>query len=605
MEKQRKYKAMSVIRMQLKSLRQQKRGYGIFLMFVNMLFGGMLPVIAVYIPMIIIDYLTAELPSDEIIRRIIIIAIALFIVSVVKAIADSFSSPCYLSARLREFNLADEKFLKIDYKYMEDAKFLDYYDNAISALNGDQMGFEGTLHNLYKIAPLILSTIVYSFIIGVFQPIVFIACVLGAIVTVLVNRKVTKYIMKRKDDQAHARRQRGYFYNVCYDFSYGKDVRVYGLDKKLSQDYKKRAYNYLTVIRDVANKRFGVGLFELIMLLLQDGLAYFFIIKGYFDNAISLGEVSLYVGAVIALSTTLRTISSLVTDINTSTGYTSDYYEFMLDDSYYMNKGTLTAVPNDETLAIEFKNVSFKYPNTEKYILKDFNFKIAKGEKLAIVGTNGAGKSTIVKLIAGLFDVNEGEILVNGRNVKEYSTEEYRKMFSAVFQDVNIFAATILKNVIGTDDSKEAIERGKDCLNRVGLKGKIESLPAKYDTPLLKVIDDKGVELSGGESQKIAIARALYKDGNMVILDEPTAALDALAEAEIYQSFDDLVKHKTSIYISHRLSSTKFCDKIALFTPDGLKEYGTHDELIKMEGEYYHMFKTQGKYYQEKVTEDE
>jgi ABC-type multidrug transport system fused ATPase/permease subunit len=230
--------------------------------------------------------------------------------------------------------------------------------------------------------------------------------------------------------------------------------------------------------------------------------------------------------------------------------------------------------------------------------LKDFDFKIKKGEKLAIVGANGAGKSTIIKLITGLFKVTSGEILINGINIEEFDNLEYQKMFSVVFQEVNIYAGSIIENVAGTATSDDEIKRAKDCLDRVCLSGKIKRLEKGYETQLLKVIDENATELSGGENQKIAIARALFKDGNMVILDEPTAALDALAEAKIYQSFDDLVKGKTAIYISHRLSSTKFCDKIAFFTADGLKEYGNHDELMKLNGEYRFMFETQGKYYQ-------
>ena len=178
-------------------------------------------------------------------------------------------------------------------------------------------------------------------------------------------------------------------------------------------------------------------------------------------------------------------------------------------------------------------------------------------------------------------------------------------MFSIVFQDVNVFGCSVIENVVGEDNSPSARAKAIDCLNRVGLKEKIESLPNKYDTQMLKILDDEGVELSGGQNQKMAIARALYKDANMVILDEPTAALDALAEASIYKSFDDLVQSKTAIYISHRLSSTKFCDKIALFTKNGLEEYGNHEELMAKKGIYYSMFMTQGKYYKEGGEENE
>ena len=252
---------------------------------------------------------------------------------------------------------------------------------------------------------------------------------------------------------------------------------------------------------------------------------------------------------------------------------------------------------------MEFQNVSFKYPKTEKYIYKNLNLKIAKGEKLAIVGVNGAGKTTLVKLLTRLFDVEEGEILVNGVSIKQYELFGYLSMFSVVFQNINIYAFPVRQNVtMGHDRTDEEVW---DCLIKAGLEEKIASLSGGLDHMLLKVIDENGVELSGGENQKLAIARALFKQAKMIILDEPTSALDALAEADIYQRFNELVSDKTTIYVSHRLASTKFCDKIAFFNENGLVEYGTHDELMALEGQYYNMFVTQGKYYQTEENDDE
>ncbi|WP_281628194.1 ABC transporter ATP-binding protein, partial [Traorella massiliensis] len=319
---------------------------------------------------------------------------------------------------------------------------------------------------------------------------------------------------------------------------------------------------------------------------------------------LDLASVSLYLSAVVGFTTIMRTFSENLSIMLTDLKLSSTYFEMITDQSYYSEDQGRNALDEEIPIEIEFKNVSFRYPNTERYILKDFNFKIHAKEKLAIVGTNGAGKTTIVKLICGLFEPESGEILINGISMKEFCKQEYYKMFSAVFQDFEIYAGTILENVIGNDIDESSKKRGKMCLNRVGLKEKIESLPSGYDTPLVKSIDPEGVDLSGGQKQKIAIARALYKNGNVVILDEPTSALDALAEADIYQSFDDLVSNKTAIYISHRLSSTKFCDKIAFFDENGLQEYGTHEELMALKKGYYHMFEVQGQYYQEGVEKD-
>lgn len=590
---------LKILFRQLAIIRKRKKSYLYLVFFFNMIAGGLLPVLAPLIPRIVIDKMVAGADFKEVFRAISFIVALSLILALIAIICDNIKFVQFIDLRLHELNDLNERFLEIDYEHLEDPAFRDRYQTATETLNTNNTGFEGIYHNFFALLPLLFTTILLSLIIGIFQPLVFLACLLGGIITTIVNREISKYVYKRKDDVARAARKRRYFYETCYDFAYGKEIRVFRLENKLAQDYKRRSYNYITVMKQIANRRFAVGLFELLMLLLQDGLAYYFVIKAYFDKTISLGDVSFYVGAIIALSTTLRSISSTLTEMNTSSRLTKDYFDYIDDKSLFALKGNRKALPHEETLEIEFKNVSFKYPRTDKYIFKNFNFKINKGEKLAVVGINGAGKSTLVKLMTGLFLPTEGDIFVNGINIKDFSDKEYRKMFSVVFQEVNIYATTVLKNVIGTDDSEEAREKGIECLRLVGLEEKIESLPQKYETQLLKVIEENGIELSGGQNQKIAIARALYKDGNMVILDEPTASLDALAEAEIYQNFDKLVKNKTAVYISHRLASTKFCDKIALFDGEGLKEYGSHEELMQLKGKYYQMFMTQGKYYQE------
>lgn len=310
----------------------------------------------------------------------------------------------------------------------------------------------------------------------------------------------------------------------------------------------------------------------------------------------SIADFSMYLAAVAGLSLMLKTVAGDIAFIINEGQYVYDYFNFIEKD--LGEKGGTREAIKDDTLEVVFDNVSFCYPGTDKYIFKNLNFTVHKGERLAIVGINGAGKSTLVKLMVGLFDVTEGEIRINGIPIKEFDKKQLFSMFSVVFQDVNILAFTVKENVACSSVDIDE-ERVNDALQRVGLKEKIEKLPKGMEQMMLKIIEEDGAELSGGESQKLSIARALYKGGNMVIMDEPTAALDALAEAEIYENFSELVKGKTSVYISHRLASTKFCDKIALFDGTGLKEYGNHDELMKLEGDYYHMFSVQGKYYTE------
>ena len=275
--------------------------------------------------------------------------------------------------------------------------------------------------------------------------------------------------------------------------------------------------------------------------------------------------------------------------------YAADFLKF-LDYPAAMPKGTRETKQGEHV--IEFCNVSFKYPRSENYVLKNINLTIRSGEHLSIVGLNGAGKTTFIKLLCRLYDVTEGEIKIDGINIKEYSDEEYRKLFAVVFQDFKLFAFSLKENItLGEAEDEAKIE---EVLKLSGLYEDAMKLEHGLDTTLYKSFDEQGTELSGGQQQKVAISRALYRNAPIVILDEPTAALDPVAEYEIYKKFDTLVGGKTAIYISHRLSSCKFCDHIAVFAEDTIKEYGTHETLVNKEnGIYAEMFAAQAQYYVE------
>lgn len=580
---------------QMKAIVDAKMNVVFLILILNMIFASLIPLLQVYIPRIGINLIEQNASQKEVIIQILIICSLLLLSLVIVNICGSYANSRFLGIRLSEFRKVIHKQLNVPFEKLEDASYMDYYNSSLEALSGDNMGFQGVYHELFALLPFLFSIILYSFFLFNFSFVVTIIVLLSGVVTLLINNYVAKYFFSKRDEESKAIKKMNYFHNTSFDFSYGKEIIVYHLQDKIKKDYHYYALSYLDVLKSMYNREFLVGLIELFFLLLQDGLAYYLIIVNYFNGVISLGEVSFYVGLIIALKEALKGASLRFSNMVSAMRLSMSYFAFMEDKSLISNDEGKEAFPKDVTLKIEFKNVSFKYPRSDKYIFKNLNLTINSQEKLAIVGVNGAGKTTLCKLLVGLYKVNEGEILINGINVNEFSRKALTKMFGFVFQDVNIYACSLLENVVG--DEKDQIPFAKECLRSVGLEEKILSLPNQYDTQMLKTLDPKGVSLSGGENQKIAIARALYKDANMIILDEPTAALDALKEAEIYQSFDKLVKHKTAIYISHRLSSTKFCDHIALFDQTGLKEYGTHDELMKLKGLYYQMFMTQGKYY--------
>lgn len=313
-------------------------------------------------------------------------------------------------------------------------------------------------------------------------------------------------------------------------------------------------------------------------------------------GAISLGDFTLLSGSANTLKDSLQGILNQIQDLQKKLKFMGEYVKYIeLED---MTRTGTYLIEKPGLSTIEFKNVSFKYPSTDEYVLKNVNIVIPAGQHLSVVGLNGAGKTTFIKLLCRFYDVEEGEILLNGINIIDYSYDAYMRELAVVFQDFKLFALSMRENIeLGDSDKISEEELTKVC-ELSGLAELIDSLPKGVDTQIYKNFDKEGIEPSGGEVQKMAIARALYKDAPIVILDEPTAALDPVAEYEVYSHFNDLVGGKTAIYISHRLSSCKFSDKIAVFADKTIKEYGTHEELAGIYGGIYAaMFKAQAQYY--------
>lgn len=553
------------------------------------------PLVAVALPKLFIGVL--ESAGEGSTGKLLILALGFFIISSILGFfkqyifCSQYNALSWLRLEfLRDFSY---KILKMDYKNCEDASFYEKNKRAFDATNTNNNGIEGTFHMLFE-APAVIGTVIILMVfISILNPLILLGLLLNLLTVLYVKQKMAVYEYEKKEDLNRAERKKDYYYNTTYDFKYGKDIRLYNLKERILNNYSQEIETYIAIKADVFRRDFYLGFLPLLTLLVSDILIYGILIQKVL-NGMPISDFSMYLSAVISLSVLLKELSQKLSVIYQEGQYVSDFFEF-LDRDMEKTGGTKKAVEKD-TLEIVFDKVSFRYPGTEEYIFKNLNFTIHKGERLAIVGINGAGKSTLVKLMTGLFDVTEGEIRINGVPIQEYEKKELYRMFSVVFQDVNILAYTVKENV-ACQEKDISMDKVREAVQKAGLKEKIESLPKQYDQMMLKIIDESGVEMSGGESQKLSIARALYKDGNMVIMDEPTAALDALAEAEIYEEFGSLIKGKTALYISHRLASTKFCDKIALFDRDGLREYGTHEELMELEGEYYHMFQVQGQYY--------
>ena len=392
------------------------------------------------------------------------------------------------------------------------------------------------------------------------------------------------------------------YYNQKYlnENESGKDVRIFNVNGLINEEIEERIYKPTEKMRkDVFRVWATTGQVSGIGTNLSGGLVYIFVGLKALCGAFGAGKVVEYYGAITRLI-------SACTDIAGNAGYLRannaqlkqeiEYLELHSD----MENGTRTIEGIDPSRAVfEFHNVSFSYPETDAMILDDFSMKISAGERLAVVGMNGSGKSTMIKLLCRLYDPVKGKITLNGIDIREFDYSEYLKLFAIVFQDFKLLAFPLGENVACSEDYDE--ERVWECLAMAGVRERAESFPKRLEQSLYKLYEKDGIDLSGGEEQKIAIARALYKDAPFVILDEPTAALDPIAESEIYSKFNEIIGDKTAVYISHRLSSCRFCSRIVVFNQGKIVQQGTHEELLTQEeGLYYTLWTAQAKYYNEK-----
>lgn len=329
--------------------------------------------------------------------------------------------------------------------------------------------------------------------------------------------------------------------------------------------------------------------------VLFTGIVYAFVCLKALGGAFGLGSITQYISSITKVSTGVSDLVRALGSMRTNATFLDSVFE-LLNMPSSMNTGSEKIEKlNADEYEIEFENVSFKYPGSENFALRDVNFKFKAGKRLAVVGRNGSGKTTFIKLLCRLYDPTEGRILLNGKDIKTLDYDEYISLFSVVFQDFKLFAFKLGENVAGSKDYDEDLVL--DCLNKAGFSENLKKMGG-LDTYLYKDFNENGVTVSGGEAQKIAIARALYKNAPFIVLDEPTAALDPIAEAEIYEKFDGIAGDKTSVYISHRLSSCKFCDEIAVFDDGSLIQLGTHEDLLADEnGKYFELWHSQAKYY--------
>ncbi|EOU1130433.1 ATP-binding cassette domain-containing protein [Clostridium perfringens] len=555
------------------------------------------PFLGIFLPKFLID----ELLGQRRIEIILMTLIGFFLLSSVVNYSIAWLrcaySPRVTKIRTDYITMISDKIMKMDFKNTEDPEVLNKIKSVMNAVMSNNTGVEGVYHTLLGLFGRLTAFVGYISIVLFLSPWILLFLIINVLISYALTMRVKKYEYSQKEKAADKDRRTFYVFDTMYDFAYGKDIRIYDLKNILIDKFKKFRGERIDISKDVQGKQLKVKIVDVILLVIRECVVYGYLIYNVLFTGMGIGDFTMYFSTINGFGDWMKGILDDLANIKAQNMYLDDMREFLEIKSE--NKEKTRDIPIDSSYEIEFKNVSFKYPKTDKYIYKNLSLKIKKGQRLAIVGINGAGKTTFVKLLCRLYEPTSGEILINGVNIQSFSKEEYYKILSVVFQDIKTFAFTVAENV--SLENLEDVDREKvlHCIEKAGVGDKINSLQKGIDTSLLKILDGEGIELSGGENQKLALARALYKNGKIVILDEPTSALDAVAEYNIYKGFDELIGDKTAIYISHRLASTKFCDVIAFFENGEIVEYGTHEELLKKNGKYSDMFNIQAQYYKE------
>ncbi len=587
--------------------------------FFSVIWISLTPYVEIYLSALIIDELAGNKNPARLRYLVTITLFSAAVISFVSAWLTKWKEAQNAGIYLKVTHIFSEKYLDMDYIHMDETETAELYSTIMQNQNSGGWGFYVVFEDYEKLCAAILTLLggisltvslftsrvpesagTYTllnnplFLLLLIAVMLFITCLAPALLN-----KAGSYMSRNIDSQNLANRIWGYFGLLGTHKELAADIRMYRQDKicdRYTLD-KEASFNSKGLF---ARYCWGpIGLYRAAssaVSVLFTGIVYLFVCLKAWAGAFGPGLVTQYIASIIKVSGGVSSFLAALGDMRNNAPFLTQIFSF-LDMPNTMYQGSLTVEKrSDRNYEIEFCNVSFKYPGSDRYALCNVNLKFKIGSRLAVVGMNGSGKTTFIKLLCRLYDPTEGVIKLNGIDIRKYNYAEYMMIFSVVFQDFKLFSLKLGENVATRTTYDAALVR--QCLKKAGFTENPAKLKHDMDTFLYKDYDQDGVNVSGGEAQKIAIARALYKDAPFIILDEPTAALDPIAEAEIYEKFNDIAGDKTAVYISHRLSSCKFCDEIVVFHEGSVIQQGTHEALVADKtGKYYELWHAQAQYY--------